>query len=159
MKMRRTYFWVIYRTLWVNKLIFIRFEKFNFEDEIRSSPGLINIKVHFRDYYQNLQSPEFITHNSSGFISHSLWEDQKGETRWRMRRRTDGGMWSRWRLRSCTSSCLVVIVWQFCMLENNRLSSRSLNKDGSHDGVSGDDGVFWYTFDVELVCSFSFVLL
>lgn len=53
----------------------------------------------------------------------------------------------------------VVIVWQFCMLEKNRLSSRSLNKDRSRDSVSGDDGVFGYTFDVELVCSFSFVLL
>lgn len=112
--MRRTHFWLICRTLWVNKLIFTRFEKFNFEDEIRSSPGLINIKVHFRDYYQNLQSPEFITHNSPGFISHSLWEDQKGESRRRMRRLTDGGMtewsagiWSRWRLRSFTSSSLI----------------------------------------------------
>ncbi len=31
-----------------------------------------------RVYYQNLQSPGFITHNSSGFIYCSLWEDQRG---------------------------------------------------------------------------------
>lgn len=31
-----------------------------------------------RVYYQNLQSPGFITHNSSGFIYRSLWEDQGG---------------------------------------------------------------------------------
>uniref|UniRef100_A0A3Q1ER55 Uncharacterized protein n=1 Tax=Acanthochromis polyacanthus TaxID=80966 RepID=A0A3Q1ER55_9TELE len=32
-----------------------------------------------RVYYQNLQSAGFITHNSSGFIYHSLWEDRGGE--------------------------------------------------------------------------------